>query len=383
MDGYWVNWWQNCTIKVLDTGISAQQFSIAKNTQKKLKLINAGKTDTIETIVWSSSAPKVASIDESTGTVAGKKTGKATITAVVTYKDGSKKSYTSSMQVSNPKLKTATVAAAVNGSRSVTLKGTNTYSDIKWKSKKKSVVTVSPDGVLTPQKKGSATVTATVDGKTLSCKVYISNPSLKSNYSVLAPGRTAKISLAGLSSKSKVTYKSSKPGVAVVNKNGDITANSGGRSVITVNADGKEFSYLVEVASQTAINACIEGNSIMGRSTYSQAYRMTEGYYDCSSLVFRAYGRNTGLLGGSYAWAPTAAGMAQHMASTGKVVSWGPVSVEELRPGDLIFYGLENNGRYLGIYHVSMYYGNGYRLEKPMYNYYERPNIVMIARPVP
>ena len=70
-------------------------------------------------------------------------------------------------------------------------------------------------------------------------------------------------------------------------------------------------------------------------------------------------------------------------ASTGKVVSWGPVSVEELRPGDLIFYGLENNGRYLGIYHVSMYYGNGYRLEKPMYNYYERPNIVMIARPVP
>lgn len=383
MDGYWVNWWQNCTIKVLDTGISAQQFSIAKNTQKKLKLINAGSANTIETVVWSSSAPKVASIDESTGTVTGKKTGKATIKAAVTYKDGSKKSYSSSMRVSDPKLKAVTVATTVDGSRSIALKGTNAYSDVKWKSKKKSVVTVSPDGVLTPQKMGSATVTAIVDGKTLSCKVYISNPSLESNYSVLAPGRTAKISLAGLSSKSKVTYKSSSPGVAIVNENGDITAQAGGRSKITVNADGKEFSYLVEVASQTAINACIEGNSIMGRSTYSQAYRMTEGYYDCSSLVFRAYGRNTGLLGGSYAWAPTAAGMAQHMANTGKVVSWGPISVEELRPGDLIFYGLENNGRYMGIYHVSMYYGNGYRLEKPMYSYYERSNIVMIARPVP
>lgn len=287
------------------------------------------------------------------------------------------------MRVSDPKLKSTTVAAALYGSRGIELKGINSYSNIKWKSKKKSVVTVSADGRLIPQKKGTATVTATVDGKTLSCKVYISNPSLKSDYSALAPGGTAKIALKGLSAKSKVTYKSSNPGVATVNKSGSITAKSGGRSEITVNADGREFTYLVEVASQTAINACIEGNAIISRSTYSQTYRMTEGYYDCSSLVFRAYGRNSGLLGGGFSWAPTAAGMAQHMAATGKVISWGPVPVEELRPGDLIFYGQQNNGRYLGIYHVSMYYGNGYRLEKPMYSYYQRSNIVMVARPVP
>lgn len=121
----------------------------------------------------------------------------------------------------------------------------------------------------------------------------------------------------------------------------------------------------------------------MDRSSYSQPYRMSEGYYDCSSLVFRAYGRNSALLGGSYSWAPTAASMAQHMAATGKVVSWGPVNVEELRPGDLIFYGQQSNGRYMGIYHVSMYYGNGSRLEVGMYGYYPRGNIVMVARPVP
>lgn len=383
MDGYWISWNQTCTVRVLDTGISAQQFSIARNTTKKLKLVNAGDADTIESITWTSSAPKVASVNKTTGEVTGKKTGAAKITAAVAYRDGRKKSYTANMRVSDPKLKSATVVAAMYGSRSIEISGINAYSNIKWKSKKKSVVTVSSDGTLIPQKKGSTTVTATVDGKTLSCKVYISNPVLKSNYSVLAPGRTAKISLSGLSSKSKVTYKSSNPSVAAVNKAGSITAISGGRAEITVNADGKEFTYLVEVASQTAINACIEGNAIMGRSTYSQALRMTEGYYDCSSLVFRAYGRNSGLLGGSYSWAPTAAGMAQHMASTGKVISWGAVPVEELRPGDLIFYGQENNGRYLGIYHVSMYYGNGYRLEKPMYGYYQRSNIVMVARPVP
>lgn len=383
MDGCWISWNQTCTIKVLDTGISAQQFSIARNTTKKLKLVNAGDTDTIESITWTSSAPKVASVDKTTGEVTGKKAGAAKITAAVTYQNGKKKSYTANMRVSDPKLKSATVAVAMYGNHSIEISGINAYSDIKWKSKKKSVVTVSPDGTLIPQKKGSTTVTATVDGKTLSCKVYISNPVLTSDYSVLAPGGTAKISLSGLTSRSKVTYKSSNPSVAAVNKAGSITAISGGRSEITVNADGKEFTYLVEVASQTAINACIEGNAIMGRSTYSQAFRMTEGYYDCSSLVFRAYGRNTSLLGGSYSWAPTAAGMAQHMASTGKVISWGAVPVEELRPGDLIFYGHDNNGRYLGIYHVSMYYGNGYRLEKPMYDYYQSPKIVMVARPVP
>ena len=75
--------------------------------------------------------------------------------------------------------------------------------------------------------------------------------------------------------------------------------------------------------------------------------------------------------------------MAKHMANTGKVLYWGPAKIEDLRPGDLIFYGNNGNGRYLGIYHVSMYYGNGYRLEKPMFSYYPSSNIVMIARPVP
>ena len=75
--------------------------------------------------------------------------------------------------------------------------------------------------------------------------------------------------------------------------------------------------------------------------------------------------------------------MAMHMANTGKVLYWGQAKVEDLRPGDLIFYGGASNGRYLGIYHVSMYYGNGYRLEKPMYGYFPNEKIVMIARPVP
>lgn len=382
-DGSFVQWSRNCTIKIQNEGISSQQFSLAKGGKKKLKVLNAPNQESIQTIAWKSSAAKVAAVDAVTGEVTAKKSGSAVITATITYLDGTTKAYKANMKVSDPKFASTGVAVAIYGAKQISLKGTNAYSEVSWKSKKKSVVSVSESGLLLPRKRGKAVITATVDGRTISCNVYVSDPALTSSYSALAPGSRSTIELSGLTSKSKVAYSSSNIGVATVSKSGVITAVSGGRSEITITADGRKFSYLVEVASQAALNACAEGKSIMDRSSYSQAYRMTEGYYDCSSLVFRAYGRNSGLLGGSYSWAPTAAGMAQHMASTGKVISWGPVNVEDLRPGDLIFYGQQNNGRYLGIYHVSMYYGNGSRLEVGMYGYYPRGNIVMVARPVP
>ncbi len=381
-DGYGSRWSQKCTVNVVDSGISRQQFSVAKGGNQQLKIIEPEEGKTISSVVWSSTAPGVASVD-ATGLVTAKKPGSSTIKASVTYTDGTSAAYTSSMKVSNPSLKSTTIVAAMGGRKSVGLKGINAYTEIQWKSSKKKVLTVSPDGSVIPKKKGSATITAIVDGKKLTCKVHISNPTLNETYAAIAKGGNAKIQIKGLVAKSTVTYKASNPDVAAVSSTGEIKAKTGGRCEITVNADGKEFCYLVEVASQTAINACKEGYAIIQRSTYSQARRMTEGYYDCSALVFRGYNKNTVLLGGTTAWAPTAAGMAQYMASTGKVLSWSPIPVEQLRPGDLIFYGHQDNGRYLGIYHVSMYYGNGLRLEKPLDSYWERGNIVMIARPAP
>lgn len=379
VDGKPIRWHQLCTVKVVDTGISAQQFSLAVKKTKQLKIKNVKD---VQGIAWKSSDAKVASVDPKTGKVTGKKAGSATITATVTFKSGQKKSYTAKMKVSDPKM-SSTVVLALYSSKSVKLKGTNSYSSIQWKSKKPSVVAVTAEGVLVPQKRGTATLTAKVDGKTLSCSVYVSDPKLKTSYCALSPGKKKTISVKGLTKKSKVSYKSSNKGVATVNKSGVITAKGGGQADILVTVDGREFHYKVEVASQSALDACKVAHGIMFSSSYSQALRMTEGYYDCSSLVFRAYGKNTRLLGGISSWAPTAAAMAMHMKNTGKVLNMGPVSADQLRPGDLIFYGYSNNGRYLGIYHVSMYYGNGCRLERSMTPYYPNSNIVMVARPVP
>lgn len=94
-------------------------------------------------------------------------------------------------------------------------------------------------------------------------------------------------------------------------------------------------------------------------STYSQEKRWAEGYYDCSSLAYRAYSETSDSSGFDFSDCyssdlTTAAAEAQWIVSTGRTVS-----VDDLRPGDWIFYGGADNGRYLGIYHVAIYLGDG------------------------
>lgn len=385
IDGQTISCRRTCTITVIDKGICQQQFSLAVKSKKQLTLKHADqKGTTIQGIRWSSSNPKTASVNASTGLLTAKKTGSAKISAKVTYANGTSKTFSTSIKVSNPKLKSSYTVLAAGGSSRLKLSGVNSYSRISWKSKKSSLVSVAPDGSITAsyRKTGKTTITVSVDGKTIKHQVFVTDPTLKTYYKALAPSQTTKISIKKTSSKSKISYKSSNTGIASVNSKGIVTAIACGNCDIIIKVDGKTLTFQVNVAPQTAINACNTGHSIMYSSTYSQPLRMTSGFYDCSSLVFRAYGHNTGLLGGSVSWAPTAASMAAYLESTGKVISYGSLDVSQLRPGDLIFYSGDYNGRYRNINHVSMYYGGGYRLEKPLRYYYPSSNTVMIARPV-
>lgn len=383
VDGEFLYWRDTCEIKVCDAGITDQDLAIAKNTSHRLKLKNAGRGSSVTSVKWSSENKKIATVNAKNGLVKGKKAGSTHIRATVKCKNGKTYTYRSSLKVSDPKFKSGYKIIGLNEQAKLTLKGTSSYSITKWKTANKSVVTVTDSGEIYGVQTGSAKITATVDGRKLSCKVYVTNPSLVSDYACLWPGATAQIQVNGVCEKSKVSYWSENGGVAWVTGGGTVVAAAGGSTNIIVTADGREMKFKVEVASKDAISACGAGYQIITTSQYSQTYRMTPGYYDCSSLVFRAYGCNAALLGGSASWAPTAADMAAHMVQTGKVIANQAVDVSQLRPGDLIFYGGRNNGRYLGIYHVSMYYGHGDRLENPLYSYWPRDNIVMIARPIP
>ena len=81
---------------------------------------------------------------------------------------------------------------------------------------------------------------------------------------------------------------------------------------------------------------------------YDQDKRMEEGYYDCSSLVYRLY-KEVGIE------LPTVADTQGYFCFENAML----VNKEDLKPGDLIFYSYEENGCFRNISHVAIYVGNG------------------------
>ena len=71
------------------------------------------------------------------------------------------------------RLNKTAVKAAVGKTFRLKVKGTD--SEVAWKSKKPSVAKVTEDGVVTAVKKGTAKITASVDGKKLTCTVTVIN----------------------------------------------------------------------------------------------------------------------------------------------------------------------------------------------------------------
>lgn len=93
-------------------------------------------------------------------------------------------------------------------------------------------------------------------------------------------------------------------------------------------------------------------------SPYSQANRTDGTSFDCSSLAYYAWGNADMDIGFGNNGPPCAAEEARLLYENGKEVSVSNPFDFRLEPGDLIFYGGSDNGRYKGIYHVAIYVGN-------------------------
>ena len=114
---------------------------------------------------------------------------------------------------------------------------------------------------------------------------------------------------------------------------------------------------------------------------YSQAYRDSGDYYDCSSLAYYAW-KNAGV-NIMYEGANTAASEGKYCYDNNLLVNY-----EEMQPGDLVFYSYGNNGRFMNITHVAVYVGNGKVVEAAnerigvVYRSVQsRSSIVMLGRP--
>ena len=81
---------------------------------------------------------------------------------------------------------------------------------------------------------------------------------------------------------------------------------------------------------------------------YSKEKRMCEGFYDCSSLVYRLY-KECGI-----ELPAIAADQGEYCYKNSMLIN-----KKELKPGDLIFYSYEKNERFRNISHVAIYVGDG------------------------
>ena len=115
---------------------------------------------------------------------------------------------------------------------------------------------------------------------------------------------------------------------------------------------------------------------------YDQSKRTSGTSFDCSSLAYYAWQAAGVDISFGSGYPPTAAEEARLLTQSG--CSLGTM---DLQPGDLVFYGGKANGRYLGIYHVAIYTGEGMAVEAlnvsrgVVYQKLRTTDVVMVCRP--
>lgn len=212
--------------------------------------------------------------------------------------------------------------------------------------------------VLYPSEKGSTTVTITICGKTFKVKIKTIAVGINKNSLLVAKGKSTKLKISGISSNIK--WSSSNKKIATVSSNGTVKGKRTGNVVIKAKIGNISLGCAVSVVTDKRLKVVKRAIQIAKTCTYSQTRRMQSKYYDCSSLVWKAYSKY-GQNFGNKSYAPVAADLGKWCANQKKVVKGGItynyVQKMKYNPGDLYFATGSNNGRYKGISHVEMISG--------------------------
>ncbi len=204
---------------------------------------------------------------------------------------------------------------------------------------------------------GKGKVTVILNNKVLKFSIKVAKISISKKSVMLVKGKTTTIKIKKCSDAVK-WYTSNKK-VATVSSKGKVKGKKIGNSLIYAKVSGCYLGCAVSVVSKKMKKVVKKAYSL-GRGRYSQPLRMKKGYYDCSSLVWRAY-KKAKIYLVTKKYAPVAADLAKHFTKKKKRIKGGysvkNVSKMKLRPGDLMFCPGARNGRYMGIYHVEMFTG--------------------------
>ena len=245
-------------------------------------------------------------------------------------------------------------------------------------------------------KEGTSTVTIYLNGHAMKIEFVNKLTGINMDHHIMDLGDSTQLTVSKF--RGKLTWKSTNNAVATVSRDGIVFGEKVGNAVIYAQIGGRHGDQYIGCAVSVVKpghTEVVNTGSVIGRTClYSQPMRMQPGFYDCSSLVWRAYNL-VGEYFGQLEYAPTAASECQYLAAQGKVLgpwTWENIQKMVYRPGDVLFRVGADNGRYLGIYHVEMFAGYrvvGFEGKKPVLamcwanrtdNYYD-PGEDIMARP--
>ena len=216
-------------------------------------------------VTWTSSDPKVATVDEN-GKVTAVKAG----TATITVKSVSNNTVTDTCEVTVTDQPVSVTGVTLNPDKATLNVGetqkltvefapTNaTNKHVTWVSSNEAVATVA-DGIVTAVGKGTATITVTTeDGNhTATCeitvKIPVSGVTLNPTSTALVVGDTKQLTATvepENADDSTVVWTSGNEKVATVDQNGLVTAVGAGTTTITATAGGKSATCTVTVTAK-------------------------------------------------------------------------------------------------------------------------------------
>lgn len=237
--------------------ISTDKATMNVGDEMKLTVTGTGKTPT-----WVSFNEKIVEVDQ-TGTVTALKAGTAKVQARVgrTYLNCQVKVVNSSLKLNK---KSATIYCGGTSTNTVELKATTSGAtknaqDVVWESSAPAVASVDKvtdekgkvKVIVTGKSAGTATITATANGKTASCDITVKNTEVALNFddvqlSTKGSGKSLKLRATVTGSNNKIKWESKDKKVATVS-GGTVTAKSEGQTEITATANGVTTTCIIRV----------------------------------------------------------------------------------------------------------------------------------------
>jgi trimeric autotransporter adhesin len=263
----------NATVSQIQ--ITPASLTLAKGMAKKLTAIatlsDQSTQDVSSQVAWLSSNTSIATIS-TLGLVNAVATGSTTLSASLLGVTKSLSLTVTNATLNQGGLTIATPPLTLIAGLTAQLAATGSYSDgttvdvtasVSWVSSNPAVATVSLTGLVTAVGPGTATITGTLDGQTVTLVVTVTSATLNPNgLSIstppltLAAGLTAQLAANGsyddgssLDVTASVSWTSSDPLVATVSPSGLVTAVAPGTAIITGTLSGETATILVTVTS--------------------------------------------------------------------------------------------------------------------------------------